>query len=997
MFKLPVRAVFASCLLTSWLIPALSSSHARTVPGTAAAPSETQHPGNEPGRRVNTTLHRSAGGVDVITFNPAELARAAATPAAFIIRSVPLPSAAAAFDPASPPTIDLELQRFSPLVPGARLVVGSLNGPDRDAHFDPSQILMFRGRVVGHPGSSVFLSLSPTSTVGRIDLGAGAQRLLISARGGSKLELAPGELALFPASARGGVALDVPACGVTPPPGWIPTPPPPPAPGDRDNDPIRGLRQIELAVDSDYELFEIFGNTEDTLTYIIQLYGQVSDIYMRDVNARVDLTYIRVWDNPADLFNFEDPLGQFQSYWETNMKSVPRDVAQLFLGSRLLSAGGVAYAPALCNSSSYSWAGYALGYFADPDRPDWACRDIMVTAHELGHNCGTFHTHDYNLDNCDDALSRPQRGSIMAYCGQTYSGGDANHDLWFHEYTASVMRSYMASRGCIALDCNQNHQPDSQDIALGFSLDLNANGVPDECEDCNNNGVLDALDISSGASPDVDADGLPDECQPDCNANGVPDRYDIQLGLSVDLNFNRIPDECEPDVDSSGQSDHIQISADMTLDIDRNLVPDAFQDCDADGITDLAALDHSFNPYVATTSADASVREFFTYTGVLMHVGSPGLIQDGQDLVITPARRVLVSCGSQNRVAELDRAGNYLRDLVLPGASGLSSPAAMLVRPEQNTVLVVSRGNASVLEFSLVDGALVRTVVAPGTGGMSSPFGLAIREGKLYLSTAASNVLEFDFATGALLRELVPPSSGILSDPRGILFKPDGNLLVASRGSNRINEYDGTTGAFIRKWNRNGTNIRLTLDEPWCLRIGPGGDVYVTRNRVTREGHDGGNDDDGHDGDDDHVHDDADTYIGGPMDLHLTDARVYQFDIRNGNMVRAYIIGSDTGLYRPTGIDFMPDAGTDCNRNQIPDVCDLASGASLDLNHNGILDECEPDCPADFDGTGFVDTDDFDAFVHAFEAGTPDADIDHSGFVDTDDFDAFVFAYESGC
>lgn len=56
-----------------------------------------------------------------------------------------------------------------------------------------------------------------------------------------------------------------------------------------------------------------------------------------------------------------------------------------------------------------------------------------------------------------------------------------------------------------------------------------------------------------------------------------------------------------------------------------------------------------------------------------------------------------------------------------------------------------------------------------------------------------------------------------------------------------------------------------------------------------------------------------------------------------------------------------------------------------------------PPCPSDFDDTGFVDTDDFDAFVQAFEAGSPTADFDVSGFVDTDDFDAFVEAFEEGC
>ncbi|MCC6425475.1 MAG: hypothetical protein IT435_01510 [Phycisphaerales bacterium] len=54
-------------------------------------------------------------------------------------------------------------------------------------------------------------------------------------------------------------------------------------------------------------------------------------------------------------------------------------------------------------------------------------------------------------------------------------------------------------------------------------------------------------------------------------------------------------------------------------------------------------------------------------------------------------------------------------------------------------------------------------------------------------------------------------------------------------------------------------------------------------------------------------------------------------------------------------------------------------------------------CIADFDCSGFVDTDDFDAFVHAFEAGDDTADVDGSGFVDTDDFDFFVRAFEAGC
>ncbi|HRJ49171.1 MAG TPA: EF-hand domain-containing protein [Phycisphaerales bacterium] len=56
-----------------------------------------------------------------------------------------------------------------------------------------------------------------------------------------------------------------------------------------------------------------------------------------------------------------------------------------------------------------------------------------------------------------------------------------------------------------------------------------------------------------------------------------------------------------------------------------------------------------------------------------------------------------------------------------------------------------------------------------------------------------------------------------------------------------------------------------------------------------------------------------------------------------------------------------------------------------------------PLCLADFDGSGFVDLDDFAAFVLAFEEGIDQADFDRSGFVDLDDFVGFVHAFEEGC
>lgn len=62
-----------------------------------------------------------------------------------------------------------------------------------------------------------------------------------------------------------------------------------------------------------------------------------------------------------------------------------------------------------------------------------------------------------------------------------------------------------------------------------------------------------------------------------------------------------------------------------------------------------------------------------------------------------------------------------------------------------------------------------------------------------------------------------------------------------------------------------------------------------------------------------------------------------------------------------------------------------------------MLSHDAPTCSADFDGSGFLDIEDFDAFVAAFEAGDESADFDSTGFVDIEDYDAFIEAFEAGC
>jgi aminopeptidase N len=75
----------------------------------------------------------------------------------------------------------------------------------------------------------------------------------------------------------------------------------------------------------------------------------------------------------------------------------------------------------------------------------------------------------------------------------------------------------------------------------------------------------------------------------------------------------------------------------------------------------------------------------------------------------------------------------------------------------------------------------------------------------------------------------------------------------------------------------------------------------------------------------------------------------------------------------------------------------LPSGNGEPLGNASFSFTVENSCDADFNNDGFVDFFDYDAFVLAYETGTPDADINADGFIDFFDYDDFVALYEAGC
>ena len=159
-------------------------------------------------------------------------------------------------------------------------------------------------------------------------------------------------------------------------------------------------------------------------SFVVQLYGAVSSLYMRDVNARVDLSFVRVWEDENDGYNAPVPLGSFRDHWNNNMGHVERDVAQLLTGRRNLPYGGVAYLPGLCSEFAYSVTGYIVGAFPSLDAPSFGHWDVIVTAHELGHNCGGVcgevliaHEHPFRLGHL------PGNPQALQVCRYPVAGG----------------------------------------------------------------------------------------------------------------------------------------------------------------------------------------------------------------------------------------------------------------------------------------------------------------------------------------------------------------------------------------------------------------------------------------------------------------------------------------------------------------------------------------------------------------------------------------------
>lgn len=169
-----------------------------------------------------------------------------------------------------------------------------------------------------------------------------------------------------------------------------------------------------VAIDSDFEFYSRFGDTEDAVNYVADLMAYMSLLYEEEVGTSLQISYLRLWTSAADPWNQTSSicnLFDFGKHWNDNMVGQTRTIAHMMSGKS--SGGGVAWLSVLCGGpfnynttgsgctftgsgnygGAYGYTGNMTGNFTyENPTVVW---DLMATSHEIGHNFSSRHTHCY--------------------------------------------------------------------------------------------------------------------------------------------------------------------------------------------------------------------------------------------------------------------------------------------------------------------------------------------------------------------------------------------------------------------------------------------------------------------------------------------------------------------------------------------------------------------------------------------------------------------------
>ncbi len=224
------------------------------------------------------------------------------------------------------------------------------------------------------------------------------------------------------------------------------------------------IRECSIALETDWQLFQVFGNLNAETAYVTSLTTAGSDRYEQQANTVLTYPYVMFYTNSNDPWSSQDSGGssidalyEFQAAWVGNIPMNAR-LAQMLSGAGL--GGGVAWLDVLCNNEfNFSVSGNINGNVPFPVTQGPLNWDFIVHTHEFGHNFDALHTHSYcppvdqcapsgYFGPCQSSQQCTNQGTIMSYC-HLCSGGTSNVTTFFHPTPLLDMTA--AANNCLPL------------------------------------------------------------------------------------------------------------------------------------------------------------------------------------------------------------------------------------------------------------------------------------------------------------------------------------------------------------------------------------------------------------------------------------------------------------------------------------------------------------------------------------------------------------------
>ena len=328
---------------------------------------------------------------------------------------------------------------------------------------------MWTGVVPGDPDSDVFLAFSPLGSRGWIRRGGETHHLL--AGPGASGEWSESRSFLVDESTL--LARGMRAIGCAGDPLAVPGRPLTAAPSSTGGGTQAlgtTLLTCRIAVEHDFQLYQAFGNLAAEQNYATQLFAADSGRYFAQVSTTLQRVYAAYYTTNSDPWvapdiggTTIDALYELQAHYAGNH---PNGAHLTTLWSGAALGGGVAWLDVLCHpdfgfsvSANLTLQGGLTPFPVVQGPLTW---DFFVTSHEIGHNFGTPHTHDFcpPIDECafpgSWGVCQTQQvcistGTIMSYCHQC-PGGMSDVSPFFAQACADLMRQ-RAEASCFGAVC----------------------------------------------------------------------------------------------------------------------------------------------------------------------------------------------------------------------------------------------------------------------------------------------------------------------------------------------------------------------------------------------------------------------------------------------------------------------------------------------------------------------------------------------------------------